>query len=592
MTADATLDGPMAQPSPTTAARPTLSDSLERLDARLRGRTHIWTIVVATLVAWIVRFDQDDAYISYRYARNLARGDGLVFVPGQRVEGYTNFLWTVLLSIPERLGWSTSLFAQIVGLASFVVALTLAYQLSARFLPGRGQRLLALLVLSTNMTFLAYGTSGMETMLQTAFLLGVATLLLPAAGGAPTRWWPWALAGFVGALALLTRLDSGVLVVTIAIVAATSAVRSAPQERRSATIAATATRVALAGAVGLVVVTPWLVWKVDYYGSIAPNTYLAKAGAPLTARLPYGLLYLLAFFLSYGVFLLVPRLRATWRARRTLGRLAPAVTLSAVWCAYICWVGADFMEFRFMVPIIPYLAVVGAVVIDPITKWTRALVVTLLVISALHRVAPSPIVPVNSIAALDSAVQEDMQLGLGHDLGRWFAADDPADSPVLATSTLGAISYGSDLHVVDMIGLTEPDIAADGEPAAHYYPGHVKFATVDQLLDAGVNLVIGSALPTEPDPDRTTYDVRELIATWPVVDLGELPGDARVIEIPYLDDRVLPVIELQPNPVVDAAVEREGWRTFDIDRSCSGDGPDDVLVKIVSLTTGTRTCES
>ena len=40
---------------------------------------------------------QDDAFISFRYAANLARGDGLVFNPGMPpVEGYTNFLWTVL----------------------------------------------------------------------------------------------------------------------------------------------------------------------------------------------------------------------------------------------------------------------------------------------------------------------------------------------------------------------------------------------------------------------------------------------------------------------------------------------------------------
>src|SRR5262249_45093435 len=38
----------------------------------------------------------DDAYISYRYADNLVRGHGLVFNPGERVEGYSNFLWVML----------------------------------------------------------------------------------------------------------------------------------------------------------------------------------------------------------------------------------------------------------------------------------------------------------------------------------------------------------------------------------------------------------------------------------------------------------------------------------------------------------------
>ena len=42
---------------------------------------------------------QDDTFISLRYAQNLWDGHGLVFNPGDRVEGITNLLWT-LLSVP------------------------------------------------------------------------------------------------------------------------------------------------------------------------------------------------------------------------------------------------------------------------------------------------------------------------------------------------------------------------------------------------------------------------------------------------------------------------------------------------------------
>lgn len=43
-------------------------------------------------------FTLDDAYISLQYARNLAEGRGLVFNPGERVEGFSNPLWVFLLS--------------------------------------------------------------------------------------------------------------------------------------------------------------------------------------------------------------------------------------------------------------------------------------------------------------------------------------------------------------------------------------------------------------------------------------------------------------------------------------------------------------
>jgi hypothetical protein len=44
---------------------------------------------------WLV----DDAMISMRYARNLAEGSGLVWNVGERVEGYTNLLWTLFMTL-------------------------------------------------------------------------------------------------------------------------------------------------------------------------------------------------------------------------------------------------------------------------------------------------------------------------------------------------------------------------------------------------------------------------------------------------------------------------------------------------------------
>src|SRR5512140_545245 len=41
----------------------------------------------------------DDAMISMRYAWNLSHGNGLVWNPGERVEGYTNLLLTLVMSI-------------------------------------------------------------------------------------------------------------------------------------------------------------------------------------------------------------------------------------------------------------------------------------------------------------------------------------------------------------------------------------------------------------------------------------------------------------------------------------------------------------
>ncbi len=61
-----------------------------------------WLVLLGWLavVAW---FLCDDAFISFRYVRNLLEGHGLVFNPGEYVEGYTNFLWMLELAAIWRL---------------------------------------------------------------------------------------------------------------------------------------------------------------------------------------------------------------------------------------------------------------------------------------------------------------------------------------------------------------------------------------------------------------------------------------------------------------------------------------------------------
>ena len=56
-----------------------------------------WLILLGCLT-YVTWFLTDDAFISFRYARNLLEGHGLVFNPGERVEGYSNFLWVLELA--------------------------------------------------------------------------------------------------------------------------------------------------------------------------------------------------------------------------------------------------------------------------------------------------------------------------------------------------------------------------------------------------------------------------------------------------------------------------------------------------------------
>ena len=98
---------------------------------------------------------------------------------------------------------------------------------------------------------------------------------------------------------------------------------------------------------------PWFVWKLDYYGNLLPNTFYAKsAGNPIVPPL-YGLFYLAVFFVSYAAFLLIPRFLRHRRDLLAVPGVHQVLAVVPVWFLYICVVGGDFMEFRFMVPVLP-----------------------------------------------------------------------------------------------------------------------------------------------------------------------------------------------------------------------------------------------
>ena len=98
------------------------------------GREFVAVILVVLVECLLLSFFLsggviDDAYISFRYAVNLANGFGLTYNPGQLVEGYSNFLWVILLSAAAWLGLPLNLYSISVGLVCAVVSLWFAYLL-------------------------------------------------------------------------------------------------------------------------------------------------------------------------------------------------------------------------------------------------------------------------------------------------------------------------------------------------------------------------------------------------------------------------------------------------------------------------------
>jgi hypothetical protein len=119
----------------------------------------------------------DDAYISYRYGKNLMNGDGLVYNKGEYVEGYTNFLWTVITAPFTVISFAdVSVFATVLCLILSIFNITFLGKIgrlfNSDFLPYTSLIVVVLRFFSRLMTQLHSGQSaGMEPPLFTLFIL-------------------------------------------------------------------------------------------------------------------------------------------------------------------------------------------------------------------------------------------------------------------------------------------------------------------------------------------------------------------------------------------------------------------------------------
>jgi hypothetical protein len=159
--------------------------------------------LVLFLFAWHFWFVGDDAFISFRYARNWAQGQGLRYNPGvdPPVEGFSNFLWTACMAAIHLAGLDMVVLAPWISLLLAFVLVALVYRYLLRIFGPRGHvPLLGTLFLVLFPAFSLWTTGGLETMLFVLLLFLAFERLL--GGAAKPRGWP---AGTAAGLLALTR---------------------------------------------------------------------------------------------------------------------------------------------------------------------------------------------------------------------------------------------------------------------------------------------------------------------------------------------------------------------------------------------------
>ncbi len=439
--------------------------------SRARGLTGALTIVLLAHAS-LVRYVEDDAFISYRYAGHLAQGFGLVYNIGERVEGYSNFLWVIALAVASRV--LPFLTLPVIGAAGTLLAAVAAVVLVARtrldeHWPATG--LVAGLLLAAHAGFVAWSTAGLETV-PFAALLTAATL---AFARALERGRDFRAAAILFACVALLRADGALFAASSVIAGVWTA------WRRGWSRAALLRLLAFAGIVTAVYV-PYVAWRYAYYGDLVPNTAYAKVGGDVEA-MRRGLSYVWSYIRDYSVWvwtpvvlLHLPRARAwTWYVVWTIG----------VALGYVVWVGGDSLGFhRFLVHVAPLMSLVlAAAVVDLHRRLTVArggpfatmgAALGLLLVAALSarptlepRLWPDRVrwhEPQSSLSFPGDGTTHDYVWFNNYFVdrlataARYLQATSPQGS-VIAATPAGAVAFGLDRPVIDMLGLTDRHIA-------------------------------------------------------------------------------------------------------------------------------------
>jgi arabinofuranosyltransferase len=326
----------------------------------------------ANLGGWGV----DDAWITFRYSHNLALGNGPVWNVGEQVEGYTNFLWMVIIAAAMKLGFTGIGVSILLGALAGLATLPLTYLL-AETGPRRGQlpaiSAAVTILLALDGSFATWSIAGLETSFYTMLLTGgllccVRALTLPSAGGRgdvmPITM-PAAAkgAGIMTAEERLT-LAAGLLLILAAMTRPEGlmvyAIGLAFLLLRAWRGQGFGRYLLFYLAPAVIIYLPYFIWRWSYYGWPLPNTFYNKVGSGW-AQIQRGLDYESKFRDKHSELFFVIPLLALVREKLTY-RFSLLLTVALAYWAYIIYVGGDWdwAVGRFFVPILPVLAVLNA----------------------------------------------------------------------------------------------------------------------------------------------------------------------------------------------------------------------------------------
>ncbi len=316
----------------------------------------IWTVLAGMMLLMYTAYCRtlpiwEDAFISFRYAHNWAGGRGLVYNPGEIVEGYTNFLWVALIALGSLFGIPPWAFARIVGFASLIgilISILLFYRKNypEKYLAG----VTACSFIVLNQQVVRWAGSGLETGLVTALVIAAAL----AGFTSRDHRYP-VIPAVLWSLAILTRPDSVIWLFAVSFALFLEKKHHAGILRMLAMIG--------------FFLLPYVIWRHMYFGMWFPATYHTRMGYT-SAQLVRGFLFLKGYLNGHWMIFLGLLTISDWfKPGKSYLRACGFGIIAHL--LYVVAVGGDWMEFRFFSIITPPAMILNAELIWKIAELAR-----------------------------------------------------------------------------------------------------------------------------------------------------------------------------------------------------------------------------
>ena len=507
-------------------------------------------ILISIVYSYKLRWLGDDIFIGLRYVQNFLDGNGLVYNKGEKVEGFTDFLWIMLISFFSWMKCNPLTTVQTLGIVSAVGTLTIfsviIYKISSRLaifiIP------FVTLALALNYDFNTWSTSGLEASFF-SFLLSSSFYIYFFSAFLEKK--KLVLSGLFICLALLTRPD------TLLILFVANGLIVLYHLINKNSIPKIISILFLFNLSIIFIYIPYFIWRYNYYGFIFPNTYYDKLGneSLFSKGFYYIWLYFKPHFISFLILFLPPFIFFPILKNKPLLKLkeflsdnwnaAYATCIAIVYSyllGFVAKVGGDFMYARFIIPIAPFIYFIIFYSILKLSKPTYLNIIFVLLLCGSFvetklRLAIFQALDKNGkeITTLNRDIADERyvytsyfkieeEIKLGKAIHRAF---EGMDAKLLIRGGQACMGYYANFpYVQEFHGLTDT-LIAHSVIKTRGRIGHEKHGTTEYFQNKGIHFLFNRT-PLSKDQfkyaqlDVPPYSIRTEIITYNNVIIGQL----------------------------------------------------------------------